>query len=207
MAHLNLERRLDGSPILRYGFSAAAVTIALGVSLISNAYGFRDVELLAFTLAIAFVTWYAGGGPSALAVVLSATSFNYFFTEPRYTLYVTASEIPFYLIFVAWALIIAVFAAVRRRAERDLLQARHNLQTANKELEILRLLGVSRSARAAAPHRGLRRTAATTGVFGARREESALRGDDPGVVEENGQPDRRPAGLLEDRASRNRTRW
>jgi light-regulated signal transduction histidine kinase (bacteriophytochrome) len=126
---------LEGSPILRYGFSVAAVAIALGVSLISNAYGFRDVELPAFTLAIAFVTWYAGGGPSALAVVLSATSFNYFFTEPRYTLYVYASDIPSYLIFVAWAVIIAIFAAVRRRAEHDLLQARDYLQAANKELE------------------------------------------------------------------------
>ena len=86
----------------------------------------------AFTLAIAVVTWYAGGGPSALAVVLSALSFNFFFTDPVYTLYVAVNEIPYYFIFVAWALIIAVFAAVRRRAERDLLEARDHLQAANK---------------------------------------------------------------------------
>jgi light-regulated signal transduction histidine kinase (bacteriophytochrome) len=135
VAHAHLERRLSGSVILRYGFSVAAVGLALGLSLILSAYGFRDVELPLFTLAIAIVTWYAGGGPSALAVVLSATSFNYFFVDPVYTLYVSVSEIPYFLIFVAWALIIAIFAAVRRRAERDLLQARDHLQAANKELE------------------------------------------------------------------------
>jgi signal transduction histidine kinase len=135
VAHSDLEQRLDGSPILRYGFSVAAVAIALGVSLISNAYGLRVVELPAFTLAIAFVSWYAGGRPSALAVVLSATSFNYFFTEPLYSLYISASEIPYFIIFVVWAVIIAAFASARRRAERDLLAARDHLQAANKELE------------------------------------------------------------------------
>ena len=135
VAYLDLEQRLSRAPILRYGFSVAAVAAALGLSLISNAHGFKDVEMPAFTLAIAVVTWYAGGGPSALAVVLSALSFNFFFTDPVYTLYVAVNEIPYYFIFVAWALIIAVFAAVRRRAERDLLEARDHLQAANKELE------------------------------------------------------------------------
>jgi light-regulated signal transduction histidine kinase (bacteriophytochrome) len=135
VAHGNLEQRLSGSAPLRYGFSVAAVAASLGLSLIVNAYGFRDVAMPLFTLAIAVVTWYAGGGPSALAVVLSATGFNYFFIDPVYTLYVSVSEIPYFLIFVVWALIIAVFAAVRRRAERDLLQARDHLRAVNKELE------------------------------------------------------------------------
>jgi light-regulated signal transduction histidine kinase (bacteriophytochrome) len=135
VAHGNLEQRLRSSAILRYGFSVTAVAIALGLSLASNAFGFREVELPLFTLAIAIVTWYAGGGPSVLAVVLSATGFNFFFVDPVYTLYVSVREIPYFLIFVAWALIIAVFATVRRRAESDLLRARDDLQAVNKELE------------------------------------------------------------------------
>jgi light-regulated signal transduction histidine kinase (bacteriophytochrome) len=135
VVHANLEQRLAGSALLRYGFSVASVAVALGLSLISGTYGFNDVELPAFTLAIAFVTWYAGSRPSAVAVVLSALCYNFFFTTPVYTLYVSAAEIPSYIIFVAWAVIIAVFAAVRRRAESDLLHARDNLEVANKELE------------------------------------------------------------------------
>ena len=119
MAHGVLEQRLSGSVILRYGFCVASVATALGLSLASNHFGFRDIELPLFTLAIAIITWYAGGGPSALAVVLSATGFNYFFIDPVYTLYVPVNEIPHLLIFVAWALTIAVFAAVRRRAEHE----------------------------------------------------------------------------------------
>ena len=103
MARLNLEERLTGSPILGYGFSVVAVAVALGLSLIFSTNGFRDTEVPLFTLAIAFVTWFANRGASALAVALSAFSYNYFFTEPRYSLYVSVSEIPSYLIFVAWA--------------------------------------------------------------------------------------------------------
>jgi light-regulated signal transduction histidine kinase (bacteriophytochrome) len=97
--------------------------------------GFKDTELPLFTLAIAFVTWFAARGPSALAVAISALAYNYFFTEPLYSLYVSVSEIPSYVIFVAWALMLAIFADIRRRAERDLLEARDHLQAANQELE------------------------------------------------------------------------
>ena len=138
MAHPNLdqlEQRLGASAILRYAFSVATIAVTLGLSLIVNDYGFRGVARPLLTLAIAIVTWYAGGGPAALAVALAAVSYNYFFVEPLHTLYISAREIPYFLIFVATALIIAVFAAVRRRAERDLLRARDHLQIANKELE------------------------------------------------------------------------
>jgi PAS domain S-box-containing protein len=66
--------------------------------------------------------------PGILAVVLSSLSFNYFFTEPRYTFYVERSEIPQYIIFVVFAGLLAWFSAVRRRAEKQLLQSRNDLQ-------------------------------------------------------------------------------
>jgi light-regulated signal transduction histidine kinase (bacteriophytochrome) len=135
VSQLNLEQRLAGSPILGYAYSIAAVAVALGLALLFSTNGFRDTEVPLFTLAIAVVTWYAARGPSALAVALSALAYNYFFTEPLYSLYVSVSEIPSYIIFVAWALLLAIFADVRRRAERDLVQARDQLAAANKELE------------------------------------------------------------------------
>jgi light-regulated signal transduction histidine kinase (bacteriophytochrome) len=131
----DLEQRLAGSAILRYGLSVVVVAVALGLSVVANLYGYRDVGLPLLALAIAIVTWYAGNGPAAMAVVISSATFNFFFVEPLYTLYVYANEIPYYIVFVALALTIAVFASVRRRAERDLLQARDHLEAANKELE------------------------------------------------------------------------
>lgn len=80
------------------------------------------------TLAIAFATWYAGAGPSALAVLLSSVSFDYFFTEPLYSFNIAGRDLPYFLIFVLWAAIVASFSAVRRRIEDSLRQARDNLQ-------------------------------------------------------------------------------
>jgi K+-sensing histidine kinase KdpD len=124
VANLNLERRLDGSPILRYGFSVVSVAIALGASLAVRSYGLRYAELPILTLAIAFTSWYAGVGPSVLAVLLSCLVFDYFFMDPIFSLDISREDLAYYFIFVASAVIVASFSAVRRRIENSLRQAR-----------------------------------------------------------------------------------
>jgi len=117
-----------GPPTIRYGFSVVCVAIALGAALAFQYYGFRGMDLPLFDLAIVVITWYAGVGPSVLAVVLCSVCFNYFFTEPLYTFEVSGEDLPYFLFFTAWAAIIAWFVAVRRRIESDLLKARDHLQ-------------------------------------------------------------------------------
>src|ERR1700693_1204865 len=116
------------SPVLRYGFAVVSVAIALGVAFALPHYQFRDVELPVLTVAIALTTWYAGAGPSVLAVLLSAACFDYFFTEPLYSFAISSRDLPYFFVFVAWAAIVASFSAVRRRIEEGLRQARDNLQ-------------------------------------------------------------------------------
>jgi signal transduction histidine kinase len=128
LAYWNEEFQRIHSPILRYGFSVVSVAIALGVALALQYYELRDVELPVLTLAIAFTTWYAGTGPSVLAVLLSSAAFDYFFTEPLYSLDISRRDLPYYFIFVTWAVIVASFSAVRRRIEDSLRQARDSLQ-------------------------------------------------------------------------------
>jgi K+-sensing histidine kinase KdpD len=128
LAYWNQESQRIHSPILRYGFSVVCVTIAVGVAFALDHYQLRDVELLAFTLAVALTTWYAGAGPSVLAVLLSSACFDYFFTEPLYSLDISRADLPYYFTFVVWAAIVASFSAVRRRIEDSLRQARDNLQ-------------------------------------------------------------------------------
>jgi signal transduction histidine kinase len=128
LAYWNQEFQRIHSPVLRYGFAVVSVAIALGVAFAFQHYQFRDVELPVLTLAIAVTTWYAGAGPSALAVLLSSASFDYFFTEPLYSLNISTRDLPYFLIFVAWAAIVASFSAVRRRIEDNLRQARDHLQ-------------------------------------------------------------------------------
>jgi signal transduction histidine kinase len=128
LAYWNQEFQRIHSPILRYAFSVVSVALALGVALALQYYQFSDVEMPAFTVAIAFTTWYAGPGPSVLAVLLSSACFDYFFTDPLYSFEITPGEVHYYVIFVAWGAIVASFSAVRRRAEDSLRQARDNLQ-------------------------------------------------------------------------------
>ena len=86
------------------------------------------MELPVLALVIGLVTWYAGIGPAVLAVLLSTTAFDYLFVEPLYTLYVSASDLPYFLVFVLAAVIVATFSAVRRRIEDNLRHARDRLQ-------------------------------------------------------------------------------
>jgi K+-sensing histidine kinase KdpD len=128
LAYWNQEFHGIHSPILRYGFSVVSVAIALGAALALQHYQFRDAELPLLTVAIAFTTWYAGAGPSVVAVLLSSACFDYFFTEPLYSLHISLRDLPYFFIFVAWAAIVASFSAVRRQIEDRLRQARDNLQ-------------------------------------------------------------------------------
>ena len=142
LARWDLELHKVRSPILRYGLSAACVAIAFGLALTFQYCQFRDVEVPVFTLSIAIVTWYAGNGPSVLAVLLSMLLFDYFFIEPRYSFDISSRELPYFFTFVTWGIIVASFAAVRRRTEDGLRRAQEELatraaelETANKELE------------------------------------------------------------------------
>ena len=116
------------SPILRYGFAGASVAIGIAISLALQEYQFRDVEMPVLVLAVGLTTWYAGVGPAVLAILLSTTLFSYLFVEPIYSLYVSARDLPYFLVFVASAIVVASFSAVRRRIEDNLSHARDRLQ-------------------------------------------------------------------------------
>src|SRR5580700_9953879 len=74
MARPNLQVRFARSPVLRYGLAAASFALALGLALLTQRYGFRNIEVPLFLFAIAIAVWYAGIGPAILAVVLSGLS-------------------------------------------------------------------------------------------------------------------------------------
>jgi PAS domain S-box-containing protein len=128
MARSNLELQIARSPVLRYGLAVFSVSVALGGSLLLERFQFRNVADPLFLFAIAITVWYAGIGPAILAVVLSGLADTFFFIEPIYTLYMTRDDLPHFVIFVLFASLLTGFAAVRRRVERDLVQARDHLQ-------------------------------------------------------------------------------
>jgi PAS domain S-box-containing protein len=128
MARSKLHVRIADSPVLRYGLAVASFGLALGLALLAQRCGFRNVEAPLLLFAVAVTAWYAGPGPAALAVVLSIFFFDYFFTKPRYTFYVSSSDIPYLIVFISFALLVAWFSTVRRRVEGELRQARDKLE-------------------------------------------------------------------------------
>ncbi len=118
----------DLPAIQGYGLAVVSVAIALGIGLLMQHYGLRGVEFPLFLFAIALAVWVAGNGPAILAVALSSLAFDYFFTEPLYSLSITSSELPYYFVFILFAILLAWFSSARRRVERELLQSREELE-------------------------------------------------------------------------------
>jgi signal transduction histidine kinase len=133
MTPWNVQSHLARSQVLRYGFSVVCVAVALGPALACQHYGFRDVAPPLFDMAIVLTAWYAGVGPSVLAVVLSTALFSYFFTEPLYAFEISPKDLPYFLVFAGWVVIVASFVIVRRRIEGNLRQARDHLQVEVEE--------------------------------------------------------------------------
>jgi PAS domain S-box-containing protein len=112
----------------RYGLAVSSVAVAFGISLFLYNNKFEGVEFPLFLIAVAVTVWYAGVGPAILALILASLTFDYYFTEPRYTFYVNRSDFPYYVVFILFALLITWFAAVRRRVEQNLVESRDELQ-------------------------------------------------------------------------------
>ena len=123
--------------IQRYGLAVLSVAAALGVAVLVDHYNVRDVEIPLFLFAIALSAWVGGPGPSAVAFLLASTAFNYYFTQPFYTLYITGADLPYYAVFLLFATLVAWFSAVRRRVEQNLRKSRDDLESEVAQRRVL----------------------------------------------------------------------
>jgi C4-dicarboxylate-specific signal transduction histidine kinase len=130
--------------ILRYGIAVLSVAIATGLGLLLQ-HLLVEIRLTPFLFAVAATVWYAGAGPGVLAVVLAALNLNYFILAPSNSFSPISNSDLVYLTFCTLcALAVGWVAAVRRRAERELRQARDRLlievqQRVQRENEIKNL--------------------------------------------------------------------
>ena len=112
----------------RYGLALLSVSLALGGALLLERFHFRDVDVPLFLFAVAISAWYGGTGAAAVALLLSCVAFDFFFVQPLHSLSVSSSDLPYFIVFTTFALLVTWFSAVRRRAERGLRQARDELK-------------------------------------------------------------------------------
>jgi len=117
------------SVVLKYGLAVASVATALALSLLAHSQTVEKVEFPLLLMAIAVTVWYAGTMAGFVAVALSGVGFNYFFTQPLYTLYIEPADRPVFVVFLLFAFVIASFSSRRRRIEHDLRQARDELES------------------------------------------------------------------------------
>ncbi|HKP02686.1 MAG TPA: ATP-binding protein [Chthoniobacterales bacterium] len=104
-----------------YPFAIASVALALGVGLLAGHYGVRHVQFTVFLFAIAVTAWYGGRGNAMLAVLMAGLAYAYFFAEPI-GFAVSRENLPHYVLFILFGILIGWFGAVRRQAEEILRQ-------------------------------------------------------------------------------------
>ena len=126
----------------RYGLAALGVAVAMGLALLLELFQFRDVEVPLLIFAVAVAAWYGGLGSAVLAWLLSCIGFDYFFVPPIYSFAIAPRELPYFIVFALFAALVTWFSTIRRRVERELRQARDDLEkrstelaASNKELE------------------------------------------------------------------------
>ena len=113
-----------------YLLAIMSVATALAVRLLLQRLGVvgaSEMRMTVFLYAIAVSAWYLGAGPGLFAAILSTLTYNYFLKD-SHSLRIAPDQVPFYIAFVLFAVVITRFTAVRRRVERELLQSRDGLQ-------------------------------------------------------------------------------
>ncbi len=118
----------------RYGLAFLSVGAVFGASLLLQHFGFRVPSALLLLFAVAISSWYAGAGPAVLAVILSTISFYWYFVEPVHTIYIYRSQIPYFVIFTAFAALLSRFGTFRQRAEADLRRTHDQLKVERPKL-------------------------------------------------------------------------
>lgn len=113
-----------------YLLSIISVATALAVRLLLqrlHVVGAGEMRMTLFLYAIALSAWYLGPGPGLVAALLSTLTYNYFWGA-SHSLSIVPNQVPFYVAFLLFAVIITRFTAVRRRVERELVALRDGLQ-------------------------------------------------------------------------------
>src|SRR5580704_16178902 len=128
MEHWKLHLPGGRSALQTNGVVVLSIAAAVGGALFLDRYFARDVEVPLFLFAVAISAWYGRTTGAVLALVLACLSFDFFFVQPLHTLYVSASDLPYFAIFAAFASLVTWFSAIRRGVEEELRRALDRLE-------------------------------------------------------------------------------
>ena len=86
--------------VARYALAILLVTLALMISLALE-HSFGNPFWFFFSVAVILSTWFGRTGPGWLSVVCSTLAVMYYFTPPIRSFAVSASDLPYFVTFVA----------------------------------------------------------------------------------------------------------
>jgi len=137
------------SPDRGYVLAVAASTLAALVAAAAERWlGLSDLSLV-FMLAVVLVATRSSTGPALLTAVLCFLAYNFFFIEPRYTLYIDARDgVATVLLFLAAALLagrlasrLAMQVQALRESQRQMLERQAQAQRLAEDLQAERVAG------------------------------------------------------------------
>ena len=128
--------------LARYGLAILSVGVALAAALFLQYLHFRDVAIPLLLLAVASSSWFGGRGPAILAAILSTISFYWYFVEPVQTIYIYWSNVPYFIIFVTFGVLVSWFATIRRRVEAGLREQAALLNLTHDTVFVMDMEGV-----------------------------------------------------------------
>ena len=148
--HLGRDRPALAGYAVAIGIVSAATVLA---ALTQRWLGLSDLSLV-YMLAVVAVAARTDTGPAALAAVLSFLAYNFFFIEPRYTLYIAARHgVATVTLFLAAALLAGRLAARLARQVDALVHARRHTEARHRLAQKLAdahdedaIVGVARAA-------------------------------------------------------------
>ena len=126
-----------------YGWAFAAVAVCTGVNLLLYGKVIEENLILVFLLGLLPVALRGVRGAAILAAVLAVLAFNFFFTQPTYTLLVSDPRYIFsFLVMGLVGILVSTLTAqlaeqvaILQRAEADLRRNAQQLSQANRELK------------------------------------------------------------------------
>jgi PAS domain-containing protein len=120
------------APLVRYALPLLMVAAATALTWGLRVLGLEDPSA-AFLAAILLSAWYAGPGPTVLAVVLSAVAWTFFVEHPVSSFSMGGPLAPHVVIFTLFAAVAAWFVSVRQQAAKRVEQARDELEERVRE--------------------------------------------------------------------------
>jgi trehalose/maltose transport system substrate-binding protein len=114
-----------------FAFAVLSVAVSIAALLLFEHLDLRLPTAVFMLLPIAIHSRCGERGPAMVSFVVTLMGMDYFFLEPRNHFVVRGPELPYFIAFTSFAVLVLWFSTVRRRIEADLRRTRAEVEALN----------------------------------------------------------------------------